>query len=163
MRTVDQGIKTVQQRQQAIVLSRQGCSASVIGHRLGIDPRTVRRWRAAFRAHGPGGLQTRKAPGKSCRLSRLQRQGLTRRLIGGALKQGFFSELWTCPRIVQLIWRCYGIRYHVDHIPRLMRSLGFTVQRPERQARERDETAITAWIDRAWERIKKRSQRAEEL
>lgn len=162
MRTLDQGIKTVQQRQRAINLSRQGCSANDIGHRLGIDPRTVRRWRAAFRAHGPCGLHTRKAPGKSCRLSRLQRHGLTRRLISGALKQGFFSDLWTCPRIVQLIRHCYGVRYHVDHIPRLMRSLGFTVQKPECQARERDQAAVAAWIDRQWQRIKKRSPRAEE-
>jgi transposase len=50
----------------------------------------------------------------------------------------------------------FGVRYHVDHVPRLMRRLGFSPQRPERRARERDEDAIRAWIERDWRRIKKR-------
>jgi transposase len=76
--------------------------------------------------------------------------------MAGACAQGFDTDLWTCPRIVQLIRRLYRVRYHVDHIPRLMANLGFSVQRPERQARERNEQVIRAWINHDWLRLKKR-------
>jgi len=79
-----------------------------------------------------------------------------RRLLSGATAQGFTTDLWTCPRIALLIERQFNVGYHVDHIPRLMRSLGFSAQKPERQARERDEAAIRDWIARDWKRIKKR-------
>jgi transposase len=64
--------------------------------------------------------------------------------------------LWTCPRVVQLIERVYGVHYHVDHIPHVMRSLGFSVQKPEPRARERDEAGIRQWIVKDWSRIKKK-------
>jgi transposase len=63
--------------------------------------------------------------------------------------------LWTCPRVAQVIRREFGVRYHVDHIGRLLRSLGFTPQKPERRARERDESAIQRWVKQDWPRIKK--------
>ena len=34
------------------------------------------------------------------------------------------------------------MRYHIDHIGRLMRALGWSPQKPTRRALERDETAI---------------------
>jgi hypothetical protein len=37
-----------------------------------------------------------------------------------------------------------------------MKSLGFTVQKPERQAQERDNEAVARWIERDWRRIKKK-------
>lgn len=72
------------------------------------------------------------------------------------MSEGFSSALWTCPRIAQVIQRRYGVKYHVDHLPKLMKSLGFSAQKPERQARERDEVAIRDWIDRVWPSLKKK-------
>jgi transposase len=72
------------------------------------------------------------------------------------MSEGFPSELWTCPRIAQVIQRRYGVSYHVDHLPKLMKALGFSVQRPERQARERDEQALGNWIEKVWPSLKKR-------
>jgi transposase len=156
MRTPENGKEAEGRRRRALALARQGFSAAVIGQRLGVDPRTVRRWKARYRQLGEKGLQTRRAPGARSRLSGLQRQGLRRRLLIGARAQGFSTDLWTCPRIAQLIQRRYQVDYHVDHIPRLMRTLGFSVQKPERQARERDEAAIQDWVARTWPRLKKR-------
>lgn len=156
MRTPENGKEAERRRECALTLARQGLSSATIGQRLGIDPRTVRRWKARFRRLGRRGLQTRRASGARCRLTKQQRNGLTQRLLTGALAQGFTTNLWTCPRIAQLIERQYQVRYHVDHVPRLMQSLGFSVQRPERRACERDEAAIADWVARDWKRVKKR-------
>jgi transposase len=57
--------------------------------------------------------------------------------------------------VAQVIARRFGIRSHVDHIGPLMRSLGWSAQRPTRRALERDEEGIQRWIKREWPRIKK--------
>ena len=156
MRTPENGTEAESRRRQAVALAKEGLSSAVIGRRLGIDPRTVRRWKAAFRSAGKAGLKTKKAPGRACRLTSGQQRDLARRLVRGAVSEGFTTDLWTCPRIAQLIRRRYGVTYHVDHLPRLLKSLGFSVQRPERQARERDEQAVRNWIEHVWPSLKKK-------
>jgi transposase len=143
-------------RHRAMALVHRGLSAAQVGAQLGVDPRTIRRWKQAFRRRGKAGLRVQPATGATPKLSAGQRCGLRRRLMAGALAQGFTTDLWTCPRVARLIERLYGVRYHVDHIPYVMRSLGFSVQKPETRARERDEPAIQHWIEHDWPRIKKR-------
>ena len=69
---------------------------------------------------------------------------------------GFPTDLWTCPRIGDLIKRRFAVEYHVNHIGRLLRSMGWTPQKPEKRARERDEKAVQKWIREDWSRIKKK-------
>ena len=156
MKTPGTAEERERRRREAMALVKQGHSAAQVGARLRIDPRTVRRWKQAFRLRGEAGLRVKAAPGAAPKLSAVQRAGLRRRLVVGALAQGFSTDLWTCPRVVQLIERVYGVHYHVDHIPYVMRSLGFSVQKPEARARERDEAGIRQWIVQDWSRIKKR-------
>lgn len=68
---------------------------------------------------------------------------------------GYPTALWTCPRIAELIRRQFKVRYHAAHVSRLLRALGFSPQRPERQARERDEAAILGWVREVWPRVKR--------
>jgi transposase len=51
---------------------------------------------------------------------------LVNQLLKGATAHGFATDLWTCPRIARFIRQRYRVRYHVDHIPKLMASLGFS-------------------------------------
>ena len=74
----------------------------------------------------------------------------------GAESAGFSSNLWTCPRVAGIIRKRFRVRYHVDHIGRLLRSMGWTPQKPQRRAVERDEEAIQRWIKQDWPRIKKK-------
>jgi transposase len=156
MRTPEHGRRAERLRHRAVRLARAGNSAARIARLLRVDPRTVRRWKTAYRRLGRPGLRTRRPTGRPCRLSTAQRRQLVQLLVRGASRQGFPTDLWTCPRIAAVIAGRFGVRYHVDHVPRLMRRLGFSPQRPERRARERDEDAIRAWIERDWRRIKKR-------
>jgi len=156
MKTPGSSAERERRRLQALALVKKGLSSAAVGARLGVDPRTVRRWKSMYRQGGEAALKVRKAPGAKPKLTGRQRYGLRRKLMAGAVAQGFSTELWTCPRIRQLIQRCYGVTYHVDHIPHLMKSLGFSRQKPERQARERNDVAIAVWVQRAWPRIKKK-------
>ncbi|HZZ27311.1 MAG TPA: winged helix-turn-helix domain-containing protein [Pirellulales bacterium] len=156
MKTPGTSEQRISQRLRAMALVQQGLSSAHVADRLGVDPRTVRRWKRAYRRRGEAGLRVKTAPGRQPRLTGNQRRSLVQRLLKGAITQGFATDLWTCPRIKRLIEREYQVSYHVDYIPWVMKSLGFTVQKPERQARERNEPAIRRWIERDWPRIKKR-------
>lgn len=37
-------------------------------------------------------------------------------LLKGALKAGFPTDLWTCPRVADLIRQKWGVTYHADHV-----------------------------------------------
>jgi transposase len=52
----------------------------------------------------------------------------------------------------------FGIRYHRDHVCRLLHSLGWSPQKPQRRAEERDEAAIRRWVQKEWPEVKKQSK-----
>ena len=159
MRPVGSGKQLERRRQRAIALLKEGHAPVEVARLLGVDRRSVRRWNAAYRRRGAGGLAARPAPGRPSKLTGRQRRQLERMLLRGATASGFESDLWTCPRVAEVIRRGFGISYHVDHIGRLLRSLGWTPQRPTRRALERDEEGIQRWIKREWSRIKKKPGR----
>ena len=59
------------------------------------------------------------------------------------MMHGYRTNLWTTARIAELI-RQFGIQYHRDHVGRLMHSLNWSPQKPERRALERDEKPLCA-------------------
>ena len=68
-----------------------------------------------------------------------------RALVGGAQRHGFPTDLWTLPRVATVIERLTGVPYHAGHVWYILRGLHWSLQRPARQARERDERAIRQW------------------
>jgi len=143
-------------RLTALELLAEGLAPVEVAQRLGVDRRSVRRWKAAARTGGAAALKARPAPGRPPKLPLRRRASLERLLLRGAQAAGFANELWTCPRVAQLIERHFRVRYHPDHLGRLLRSLGWSPQRPIRRAHERDEARIQQWVKRDWPRIKKK-------
>ncbi len=146
-------------RLRALDLLKEGFLPVEVARRVGVDRRSVRRWRASFEAEGRSGLKARPVPGRPTKLTEAQRTRLTKAIVRGALAHGFPTDLWTCPRIADLIERKFGVAYHVDHVGRLLHALGFSPQKPERRARERDEEAIETWVRTVWPRVKKKPAR----
>ena len=143
-------------RHKAIALLAEGWSPVEVARQVHVDRRSVRRWRAAHDRDGPGGVASRPAPGRPSKLDAKARRRLEQLLLTGAHASGFPTDLWTCPRVGEVIHRTFDVEYHVDHLGRLLRSLGWTPQKPERQARERDEAAIRRWVKVDWPRINKK-------
>ena len=143
-------------RLQAWKLLREGLAPVEVARKLGVDRRSVRRWRAMGERKTLG---ARPASGRPAKLTEVQRGELVGHLLDGALACGYPTPLWTCPRIADLIRRRFKVRYHVAHLGRLLRTLGFSPQKPERQARERDEEAIRGWVHDTWARVKQTRRR----
>lgn len=75
---------------------------------------------------------------------------LREELLKGPPAHGYATELWTLPRIGKLIEKRFGVRYHPGHLWWLLRRMGWSCQKPARQAKERDEAAIRAWREKRW-------------
>jgi transposase len=143
-------------RRRAIALLQQGMAPVEVARYIGVDRRSVRRWRADHERAGPAGVGAKPVPGRPPKLDAARRAQLERLLLRGAEAAGFSTPLWTCPRVAALVRREFGVRYHVDHVGRVLRTLGWSPQKPERRARERDEAAIQRWVKVEWPRIKKK-------
>ena len=142
-------------RLRAIGLLQEGVPPVEVARIVGVDRRSVRRWKAAFQREGVEGIRAKPASGRPPRLSDEAKKELVEALVKGPTASGFSTELWTCPRVAHLIEERFGIRYHPDHVCRLLHSLGWSPQKPQRRAQERDEAAIREWIQKEWPEVKK--------
>lgn len=143
-------------RKRAIELLREGLPPVEVARMVGVDRRSVRRWKAAHRQGGAASLEAKAASGRPSRLEEEGKAALEDVLLRGAQAAGFPTDLWTCPRVAKVIHSRFGVRYHVDHIGRLLHSLGWSPQKPQRRAVERDEEKVQTWIKKQWPRIKKK-------
>lgn len=143
-------------RRRAIRLLQEGHRQAEVARVVGTTRTSVGRWWKAYRRGGEAALRAKPPPGRPSKLTRAQKRGLVRRLLKGARAGGFATDLWTCPRIAELIRRLTGVVYHVDSLPRFLRALGFTCQKPEKRAWERDDEAVARWVAHEWPRIKKK-------
>ena len=116
---------------------------------------SVRRWHRAVKQGGLEALKAKPHPGRRPRLNAKQKQRLVKILLAGARKAGYRTDLWTCPRVAEVIAKKFRVNYHPGHVWKLVHSLGWTCQKPEQRARERDDAAIRRWREREWPRIKR--------
>lgn len=143
-------------RREAVALAAQGVTRPQIAAALDRSIHTVNKWLALARQRGPDALTATPHPGAAPKLTLRQRRSLSRLLLQGAQAHGWSTDLWTAARVQQLIRQQYGVDYHVCYVPTLLKSLGWTRQKPERRARERDEAEIERWVCVDWPRIKKK-------
>jgi transposase len=156
MRPKGNAAELEQRRRQAIVLLKQGMRPAHVARAVGTTRTSVTRWKHAWEAAGKKGLASKPHPGMPPRLADRQRQKLVKILKRGARKNGYATELWTLERVAEVIEKHFDVSYHPGHVWRVLRSIGWTSQKPERRARERDEKAIAVWRAGDWPRIKKR-------
>ena len=113
-------------RFQAMDLLEDGLQPVEVAKKLKVDRRSVRRWKAAFRSQGSKAIRAKPSSGRPPKLDKQAKKDLEKRLLQGAKAAGFQTDLWTCPRVAKLIQSHFGVRYHVDHIGRLLHSLGWS-------------------------------------
>jgi transposase len=129
-----------------------------IAEELGVSEAAVSQWKTKLEEQGMRGAKAKLSRGRPTKMSLEQRKKVLRLLKQGAVEAGFESERWTQKRIQQLMQQEVGVQYHPDHIGRLLKSWGWSVQRPQSLPRERDEDLIQAWLKQDWPRIKKSTQ-----
>jgi transposase len=146
-------------RMRALNLKHVGWSQRAIAEALGVSKPAVSQWIAAAQRGGPNALRSHPAPGRASRLTAEQKRLIPEFLWHGPEADGFRGQAWTCARIALVIEEEFGVRYHKDHVGRLLQELGWTPQMPIRRAIQRDEEAIQRWRTEVWPELRKRARR----
>lgn len=141
---------------EAVGLWERGERQSDIARRLGVVPQTVSRWIGDYRRAGKCGLKRAGRAGRKPLLGGGEKRKLSSLLLKGPEQLGYETPLWTCPRVAHLIEQEFGVRYHPGHVWKLLINLGWSPQRPEGRARERNQAEILNWKRKVWPAIKKK-------
>ena len=142
MRPIGTAQELQRRRLRAIELVEQGESPNDVAHFLGCGRSSVYTWIKLAR-QGLEALAAKPHPGPKLRLTTAQLQELEGLLLKGAKSHGWRTALWTAARVAELIVRHFKIRFHPEHVRKILkRRLGWTSQKPQRRAKERDEVAI---------------------
>jgi transposase len=141
-----------------MAMLKKGMVPIAVAKALQVSLVSVGRWRKAVRENGAKALLARPVPGIPPKLDPARHQEIARLLLRGPAHYGFATQLWTLARIAEVVERHLGVDYHPSQLWRILSGLGWSCQKPESRARERDEQAIARWKKSVWPRIKKSRQ-----
>lgn len=145
-------------RMIAARLFERGLSLTEVAAMVGSSVSSAHRWRSSWRRGGK--LRPKRHAGRTPKLSAAQRSALTAALACGTRCWGYAPAGWTGPLVRDLILRLFGVEFHPEYVPRLLHQLGWSPQKPERRARERNEADIARWRRETWPRLKKEPRAA---
>ena len=145
-----------QRRVRAGRLLLKGKSPSEVARIVDAPRQTVYRWLGILQEQGISGLRHMSKGGRPSRMLPEQLDCLREMLLAGPLANGYATDLWTIKRVRLLIEKAFGIKYSDVHAWRILGALGFSSQKPEKQAIERNEDAVVRWKKRRWPALKKK-------
>ena len=133
-----------------MLLAGKGCSEVALA--VDVARQTVYTWK---RLLGEGGIDAlREVPerGRPAQLDGQRLAALRKALLQSPTEHGFGTELWTLKRVRSVIERQHGVRFSQVHVWRILGAMGFSAQKPEKRALERNEDAVRNWKRNTWPR-----------
>ena len=148
--------ETIARRVRAARLLQAGHKPSEVAKVVGAPRQTVYRWKDVLEAEGVDALRDMSQGGRPALLGAEELGRLQIALMEGPTAHGFGTALWTLKRVRVFIERQFGVKYSEVHVWRLLGQMGFSSQKPERRALERDEAATGDRKKRVWPGLKKK-------
>ena len=137
----------------------QGLGVGAVAKRLKVSRQATNLWHQSWKKEGREGLLAKKKPGPDPKFNPYHKERLQVYLVQGAMAHGYESDLWTLPRIARLVEEKFGLKASRSEVWRLLRSMGWSSQKPLKRARERKEDKITEWKNVKWPQILQRAQK----
>jgi transposase len=136
-------------------LLQRGKGPTEIARELGVARQTVHTWKTIFEEEGFDALRAVRGRGRPARLESADLVWLRKILLQSPTDHGFGTELWTLKRVAVVIKREFGVAHGLTQVWRILGALGFSVQKPDKRAIERNEDAVKHWKQRTWPALKK--------
>ena len=137
-----------------MLLAGRGCAEAAAA--VGVARQTVYTWKALLDEGGIDALRAVPEPGRPAQLDAEQLASVRGAILQKPTEHGFGTELWTLKRVGAVIERLHGVRFSQTQVWRILGSLGFSPQKPEKRAIERNEDAVRHWKRRTWPALKKK-------
>ena len=148
--------EATKKRVRAGRLLQKGKTVAEIALDVGVARQTVYTWKALFNDGGIDALRAVPSRGRPARLDDAQREDLRRAILQKPTEHGFGTELWTLKRVGVVIKRLHGVKFGQTQIWRILGSLGFSPQKPNKRAIERNEDVVRSWTRSTWPALKKK-------
>lgn len=149
-------IKDLERRRlQAGGMFTKGKTQAEVADRFGVSRAAACQWHTAWTTNKESGLLSKGSSGAIPKLTRAQKKLLKNEILRGPAKAGYATDFWTLQRIRALAKKKFRISLGATTVWRTVVSLGFSVQKPERRARERSEQAISDWKLKEFPKLKK--------
>lgn len=136
-----------------MLLAGKGCAEVALA--VGVARQTVYTWKRLLDGGGIDALREVPERGRPAQLDEQQLAAVRAALLQSPTSQGFGTELWTLRRVGAVIERMHGVRFGQTQVWRILGSLGFSPQKPEKRAIERNDDAVRSWKRSTWPALKK--------
>jgi transposase len=146
----------VAQRFHAIALSIEGHTTRQIAQVLKIHRSSVPLWIEHWNQQREQGLLEGQRSGRPTGLTDAQREQLQDILDSGPVAYGLETGIWTSPVIGRVIADEFDRRYHPGHVRKLLKQLGYSVQRPTTRLVPADPIRKNRWVRYTYPRLKKK-------
>ena len=123
---------------------------------VGVARQTVYTWKRLLNEDGIDALRAVPRAGRPGKLDENQLEEVRRAVLQRPTDHGFGTDLWTLKRVGVVIKRLHGVEFGQTQIWRILGALGFSAQKPEKRAIERNEDGVRQWQRRTWPGLKKK-------
>ena len=137
-----------------MLLSGKSCAEAALA--VGVARQTVYTWKKLLDEGGIDALRGVPGRGRPAQLDEQQLAAVRAAVLQKPTEHGFGTELWTLKRVGAVIERMHGVRFSQTQVWRILGGLGFSPQKPDKRAIERDEDAVRIWKQRTWPSLKKK-------
>lgn len=152
-------VKSLERRRlSAGGMFNRGKTQAEVAGRFHVSRAAACQWYAAWKADQEKGLNSIGPSGAVPKLDPNQKHLLKQEILRGPRHAGYSTDFWTLERIRSLAKKKLKTDLGMTSVWRTVVGLGFSVQKPERRARERDEKAITDWRLKTFPKLKKMGQ-----
>lgn len=142
-------------RKRCVEMKEAGWRQKDISVALGLTEGWVSQTLKKYRDSGTQGLLARKATGAPPRLTADQLEKLVEELKLGAQHHGFSGEVWTRQRVNTVIERLFGVSYDPTQVGRILKKLGWSLQKPTKKARQQNAEKVSQWREKVLPALKK--------
>ncbi|MFC5601644.1 helix-turn-helix domain-containing protein, partial [Deinococcus cellulosilyticus] len=127
-----------------------------IARDLGVSKTTVSLWKKRWREQGAEGLKATVGGGPPPRTFDVQR--FEEDLAKGAKHFNYPTDGWSTRRITEMLYLTQDVKFHSQHMRRILHQLGYSHQKVAVQSRERNQELIDTWVKSTLPDIKKKAK-----
>lgn len=143
-------------RLKAAKLFQKGVSQAEVARRFKVTPAAISKWHHNWKTGGRKKLYSLGKTGPKPKLTETKLKKIRNLLLKGPRALGYATDIWTLERIKAAVRQKTRLSFGTTHIWRILTiQLGWSAQKPETRARERDEKAIRIWKHWVWPQIKR--------
>ena len=140
-------------RIHALLALTQRQSVCEVADMLALGEQSVRDYRNQYLFKGMASLVYKSPPGRPSKLTKSQRQQLSRSIQGHPQDVGYTSGGWNTPMIQELIWREFRVQYNPHYLATLLKNMGVSYQKARFVSDHLNEAKRLEWRRTRWPQI----------